>query len=66
MAQDDNIVRWAMFALIAFGMTGILCEFVLFLKRGGMLWHFGDFVIVLLLASIVGGGVFWACKKLNI
>jgi hypothetical protein len=66
MAQDDNIVRWAMIALIAFGFTGILCEMVLFLIRGGMLWHSGDFVVVVVLASIVGGGAFWACKKLNI
>jgi hypothetical protein len=66
MAQDDNIIRWAMFAIIAFGITGILCEIVLSWKRGGMLWHLTDFFIVLVLASIVGGGVFWACKKLNI
>ncbi|MGA2797948.1 MAG: hypothetical protein ABSE63_10235 [Thermoguttaceae bacterium] len=66
MAQDDNIQRWTMFAIIGFCITGILCEILFCLIRRGFLWHFKDFVIILVLASIVGGGVFWACKKLNI
>jgi hypothetical protein len=66
MAQDDNIIRWAMFAIIAFGITGILSEIILSWKRGGMIWYFSDFVWVVVLASIVGGIAFWVCKKLNV
>ena len=55
-----------MFAIIAFCITGILCEILFCLIRRGFLWHFKDFVIIIVLAGIVGGGVFWACKKLNI
>jgi hypothetical protein len=66
MAQDDNIQRWTMYAIIAFCITGILCEILFRFIRGGFVWHFMDFIIILVLASIVGGGVFWVCKKLNI
>jgi hypothetical protein len=66
MAQDDNIQLWTMYAIIAFCITGILCEILFRFIRGGFVWHFMDFIIILVLASIVGGGVFWACKKLNI
>jgi hypothetical protein len=66
MAQDDNIQRWAMFAIIAFCITGIVLEILFSLIRRGFVWHLTDFIIVLVLAGIVGGGVFWACKKLNI
>ncbi len=66
MAEDDKTQRWAMLAVIGFCITGILCEIIFSLVRRGFLWHFRDFVIILVLASIVGGCVFWACKKLNI
>ncbi|MGD0382734.1 MAG: hypothetical protein ABSA77_04365 [Thermoguttaceae bacterium] len=67
MAQDDNIQRWTMYAIIAFGITGILCEIIFALIRRGILWKWpSDFIIIIILASIVGGGVFWVCKKLNI
>jgi len=66
MAQDDNIQGWTMYAIIAFCITGILCEILFSLIRRGFLWHLWDFIVILVLASIVGGGVFWACKKLKI
>lgn len=67
MAQDDNIQRWAMFAIIAFNITVILCMIVYSLIRGGMSGlNIGDFIVTLVLAIIVGGGVFWGSKKLNI
>ena len=66
MAQDDNIQRWAMYTIIAFCITGILCEILFCLIRRGMVWDLMDFIVILVLASIVGGGVFWACKKLNL
>ncbi len=66
MAQDDNIQRWTMYAIIAFCITGVLCEILFRLIRRGFVWHLMDFIVILVLASIVGGGVFWACKKLNI
>jgi len=68
MAQDDNIQRWAMFAVIAFNVTVILCMIVYSFKRvGGMSgFYFMDFVVTLVLACIAAGGVFWASKKLNI
>lgn len=68
MAQDDNTQRWAMFAIIAFNITVILCMIVYSFKRvGGMAGlHFMDFLVTLVLAAIVGGGVFWASMKLKI
>jgi len=67
MAQDDNIQRWLMYALLGFGITGILCEIVFALIRKGFLWNWPkDFIIVFILAAIVGGGVFWASMKLKL
>ena len=68
MAQDDNTQRWASFAIIAFNVIVILCMIVFsFIRVGGMAglskW---DFVLTLVLASIVGGGVFWASKQLKL
>jgi hypothetical protein len=67
MAQDDNVRRWSMYALIGFGATGILCEIIFALMRRGILWKWpSDFFIILILAGIVGGGVYWTAKKLNL
>jgi hypothetical protein len=66
MAQDDNTQRWTMFAIIAACCTGILFEIIFSLIRGGFIWRSWDFIVILVLAGIVGGGVFWACSKLNL
>jgi branched-subunit amino acid transport protein len=66
MLQDENMRRWIMYAIIAFGITGVFFEIIFFLIRGGMIWRFMDFVLVIILAAIVGGGVFWASKKLQL
>jgi hypothetical protein len=66
MAQDDAVSRWVMFAIIGFGSTGVLCEILFSLKRHGFVWYFSDFFWILVLSSIVGGAVFWACQKLKV
>ena len=66
MAQDDAVQRWVMFAIIGFCTTGVLCEILFCLKRHGFVWSLSDFLIILVLASIVGGAVFWACQKLKV
>ena len=67
MPQDENTQRWAMFAIIGFNVTIILCMIVYSIKReGGMAGlYFSDFIVALVLAGIVAGGVFWTSKKLN-
>jgi hypothetical protein len=68
MAQNDNTQRWISFAIIAFNVIVILCMIVFsFIRVGGMAGlYFSDFVLTLVLAILVGGGVFWASKRLNL
>jgi uncharacterized membrane protein YcaP (DUF421 family) len=67
MAQDDNIRRWAMYAVIGFNLTVILLMIICSFVRGGMsALHLIDFIVTIVLALAVGGGVFWGSKNLNL
>jgi hypothetical protein len=68
MALDDKTQRWLMYAIIAFNVTVILLMIIFSMTRsGGMAGlYFRDFFITLVLACVVGGGVFWASMKLQL
>lgn len=67
MPQDENTQRRAMFAIIGFNVTIILCMIVYSFKRegGASGLYLLDFIVAIVLASLVAGGVFWIAKKMN-
>jgi hypothetical protein len=68
MSNDDNTQLYAKFAIIAFNITVLLCIIIYSMKRvGGITGFFvSDFIVTIVLASIVASGVFVVAKKLNL
>jgi hypothetical protein len=66
MPQDENMRRWMVIGLAAFGITGIICEIILTLVLRVAMWSWTSSFLIFILSAIVGVAVFFASMKLHL
>jgi hypothetical protein len=66
MPQDENMRRWTIIGLAAFGITGIICEIILTLMLRVAMWGWTSSFLIFMLSAIAGVAAFIASMKLHL